>query len=552
MLFRSRSFLDPEGEFLKPGGSFERVVRPYIVLRLHAEMEGEGVAFATSASLSVDERIGGFFDHLIANNPAVSEYELRDAVEEGMLLYLYDVRERRYRTRRAEIEDLVQQEEMHLTSLGISDEERAEQVTLYREALAESLENEVRSDESRHFVFNIDPANLPESEDGTTVAERLIQERYENQATGGFRLPWERDEQEGMSIEAFAQARLRPRFSVRVQERLRDGSPMDGPFSFDDLEGMSTSTDLESARREFVEHFAKAVEPVRRVNAAFAAETRTDAELKRKYDERREDIAFYLRFASHEEYYRDYVCHWRYESSSRVPGTHAEFISLVARWAEEGYPTLIDETAFARFQEAASGRALGRGAQGIGGNLFREPDRLEAPTLEVPLSTLGANIPGYLQQEGTLLLSSSGYQHHLRLMREREEERAREQRDLLLGGRRTFVHDLLPSFPLDPNVGTVPLRARAGDERIPDFHAMTELRDRSDLLALTPEELPVFLREMNGEDALAPLVLRLEPRGTSHTPESGVLVVREGFSPLREYLLRSRLFITITPEAASS
>ena len=478
-----KEFLDPKGEFLKSGGGFERIVRPYIVLKLHAGMTGEGVAFGTTNALSINEKSGGFFDQLLASVPSISEYDLKDAIEEGMLLYLSHVREKRYQELQGDIEKHIAAEETRLLASGMNTDEREKLLTLYREALEAALDEGTRENVSHNFIFNVHPDTLPKSEDGMTVAERLIQDRYKAESSDGFRLPWSTED---TTIQVFAAKYLRPQFRASLESRLKQESPKDGPFSFSDLEAMSTSIDPEIASREFLDRFSQAIEPIRRVQMAFAETTSTDAALKEKCQTYQPDIEFALRLGKHEAYYRDYIHEWRQLSSGLMPHVHSDFFSLLSRWAEQKYPVLIDETLFQEFQRTASpSSSEGKLIMNYSGyNVFRSSERKgKTPLLPLQSSqnlTLGApeGLSVRMQGAGT---------------------------------------EDLPK----PGKGYLDAEGK--------MHPLAELQERKDILLLSPDELHHFEQTMN----------RAGPLTLSKKPSS------QEFAPLRWYLLESRVFVAV-------
>ena len=71
-------------------------------------------------------------------------------------------------------------------------------------------------------------------------------------------------------------------------------------------------------------------------------------------------------------------------------------------------------------------------------------------------------------------------------------------------------------------------------------HPLAELHDRKDLLALTPEELQYFIQEVRGGQTALPLVVK-DAKGVQKLDMTPL-----GFFPLQQYLLQSRLFVTVS------
>ncbi|PIR50124.1 hypothetical protein COU79_01155, partial [Candidatus Peregrinibacteria bacterium CG10_big_fil_rev_8_21_14_0_10_54_7] len=426
-----RSLFDPQSEFMKPGGDFERIVRPYLILRLHAETQGEDVAFATTQHLDLSEREGGFASWLVgAGFPAVSKYEFDDALEEAMMLEVWHRREKLHWARVDHIAKKVEEEKQRLAGIKeMPAESREARITLYGEALEEAYEDEIQYDPAGRYIFNVHPKNIPRRSDGFTWAEAVVQERTKwasrvqsalsaGEAAHGFSLPWVKNG-EAMDVAEFAREHVRPKQLESVRLRVEKNSPPKGePFSYQELEAMGqpADPDAEWDAAQFRERFAAALAPMEQVSTVFTQQMTTNEQLKEAVQKHADAIDFYLAFAEHESYYRDYLSHWRCVSLPLPLRVSPEFVTLLRDWKREEYPQLVPtEEEFKRRQESVRHRSL---YVFPGGELPRERSaedflaggrrrRSEELTLSLPGAV---DIPGYDPgREGALLFSYGGY-----------------------------------------------------------------------------------------------------------------------------------------------
>jgi hypothetical protein len=223
------------------------------------------------------------------------------------------------------------------------------------------------------------------------------------------------------------------------------------------------------------------------------------------------------------------VREWRGESSSLIPQVHVNFLSLLQKWAEQGYPTLIDEEVFGRFQEEASKR-------------LRSPEKQSLSSLMVgPSQRTSSEIPGYEKREDTVLLSLNGYKTYEVASQRSIEENMKEAGSVF--EKKNPLKIFSPASQ-EPRIRVSNADMRQGLDRGyldqgGKLHPFIELQDQKDLVALTPQELGIFFKAMNGRDALLPLV----ERGNSGDLRIDMTPV--GFLPLREYLLQSRVFVMV-------
>ncbi|OGJ82594.1 hypothetical protein A2598_06385 [Candidatus Peribacteria bacterium RIFOXYD1_FULL_54_13] len=581
-----RSLFDPQSEFMKPGGDFERIVRPYLILRLHAETKGEGVAFATTQHLDLSEREGGFASWLAgAGFPAVSKYEFDDALEEAMMLEVWHRREKLHWARIDHIAKKVEEEKQRLVGIKeMSAESREARITLYREALEEAYEDEIQYDPAGRYIFNVHPKNIPRRSDGLTWAEAVVQERTKwasrvqsglsaGEAAHGFSLPWVKNG-EAMDVAEFAREHVRPKQLESVRLRVEKNSPPKGePFSFQELEAMGQPADLNEKwdAEQFRQRFTAAIAPLERVSNVFTRQMKTDAQLKEAVQTNADAMDFYLQFTEHESYYRDYLSHWRGVSVSLPLRVSREFVSLLRDWRRKGCPKLVPtEEEFRQIQSYARNRNLSVPAEGqlplvrrSGGMFGTGAERQgSGPVLRLP----GMDLPGYDPgREGVLLCSYGGYAYL----------RKRPQEEQLFGGDAFLLLDprerILRSLRIGTPAGSSPygdrlrmfspLPSRTRDEHDRSLHQLYSqmngkyldatgnavpilaLQGRDDLVALTPQEAGMLFQRLNpGFNPDMPFVL---PR-RGEAPVPSALIPK--YLPLQQYLLQSRLFIIHDPQ----
>lgn len=582
-----RTLFHPEGEFMKPEGDFEQIVRPYINLRLHSEMEGEGVDFGSTQQLvSLSEQQGGFGNWLMGLGfPSVSEYEFDDALEEAMMLEVWHVRENRHWARMDHIEKRVEEEEKRLAGIeGMSGAEKAERVQLFREALVEIYKEEIEYDPAFYYIFNVDPMEIPRRDDGKTWALHTVEERTEwaesvrsdrsaEKAGTGYNLPWANGGKD-MTIGEFARQCLRPEKLESVKGRLEKNSPpMGKPLSLDQLEamGIPSDPDAEWDVEQFRQRFTSAITPLEEVSSVFTRQMTTDEQLKAAVQGNTDAIDFYIQFAEHEGFYRDYLSHWRAISMPLPLRVSSEFVTLLRDWKREGYPKLVPtEEEFKSIQDFARNRPLRvpqigpmpreRSVEDFFG--ARTRNRSEELTLSLPGAV---SIPGYdPNREGTLLFSYGGYTYFNSQASVPQKQRmgfdALDPRgqmlqrmglgssSLPLGSYHGLDGDRLQTSPWLPSTDKEEvdrsMRQMYSQMNGKYFDStgravpIISLQGRDDLVALTPSEVKTLFDDLNGDVSTVPIRI-----GERELPFS-----MPKYLPLQQYLLQSRLFIIHDPQ----
>jgi hypothetical protein len=527
-----KSFLAEDGEFLKKDGSFDNLVKKYIDLRLHSEMGGEEVSFSTTQSLDISERQGGFGDWLVgAGFRMVSEHDLENAVEEGMLLLTWSEREKRHWKR---MDDIEKQAE------GKS--------ALHKEALIEAYYEECDEDPPTYFIFNVHPRQIPRRNDRKTWAEYLIDQRTSRTSMAtketspavageGFRLPWM---EQAVSIREFARTHIRPRYTPGLQDRLKGESPKEAHLpTFDELEQMW----VDSCERggEFAMRFMEKLQPVLSVERTFSKPLKTDEDLKTAIQEQERNIDAYLAFMRNREFYYSYLNHWR-RLSLGLPEDRTPFVSLLKRWINRGSPTLISEAQFGKWREHVERRRLEPPAP-QGQRLPLLPRmREERPRLELHLPGMIAGLD--LAREGVAAFSLGGYQQFaLERARALPDERLRLEdpfRDpaallrLNLSGRGLSLSPGIPRQPEGRPIRVEDLRRLQERQQVlfDGWEIPLSMLEATyhGAIALTEEEVSAFMQTISLKEGEQPRPQR---------------VPSDEFQPLRQYLLQSRVMVMV-------
>ena len=381
-----------------------------------------------------------------------------------------------------------------------------------------------------------------------------------------------------MDVAEFAREHVRPKQLESVRLRVEKNSPPKGePFSFQELEAMGQPADLNAKwdAEQFRQRFREALAPLEQVSSIFTQQMTTDAQLKEAVQKNAGAIDFYLQFTEHEPYYRDYLSHWRGVSVYLPLRLSSEFVQLLRDWKRAECPKLVPtEEEFKQIQGYARGRHLTATSGDRLPQMRRPADffsgRVGEQTPKLTLSLPGAvDLPGYdPSREGTLLFSYAGYAYFMNRVQEQPLSGG-EELLLPLDPRERMLRSLRkgsPSMGMFPARGGdgflgLPLLSPGGKEERDDplrrMHSqgngryfdvagntipILSLRGRTDLVALTPQEVGMLFGRLNLGMGSAPLLTVTERR--TIVPISAM----PKFLPLQQYLLQSRLFIIHDPQ----
>ncbi|MDD5469454.1 MAG: hypothetical protein PHO92_01495 [Candidatus Peribacteraceae bacterium] len=578
-----KSFMDPAGEFLRAGGDYERIVRPYIVLRLHGHTEGEGVAFRQTNLLDLTDNKGGWFDGswLGMEVPTVDQYDLERAVEEAMLFYVHHMREKRYRAAAKHLETLAGEEEKRLaTQTTLTESQRAEKLHSYREALQTALAEEVEENKDMFYVLNRKPSDLPTYPDGKTFTEHMLEERFRHvestsadtsarAASTGWRSPASGTE---MNIGSFAEVYLRPAFREQDGTWLKKNSPPRGePFSFDELNVEMGMTD-----EEFAATFRQKIAPAQEVDKALTRVMDTEEDMKACVENLGEKIDFHQKLHRYRGYYNTYLRRWRPNLNMHIP-EGPPLAKTLKTWRDRGYPRLIPQEFFAQWRTRAKNRstALPENTLPI---LQQGRQALRLPQMEGV--AMQFHIPGLdLSKEGTRVYSYDGYWTEMQRVTTglAYEQDGNIFTEILLrqqtGGAYPFLAfrnaSALNRYRPTPDPFAVwrrmqverndrnrtrafGIRPREEPEPASQMYidasgkprSLIEYTQKKDVVAVTPMELEQLLRELG---ILAQPMPIISPRPSMQRIELLPPVYNDEFKPLREYLVRSRILVTVDP-----
>jgi len=338
-------------DFLKPGGDYERIVKPLITLQLQAASRpgfvGVSGAFGYESSPDV-----GAIQRLVL--PERSQLDgsiigvgnenqlLEKAGSRAMTFYVHHLREQRYRNAIAAIE-----------SDARYDGE-------YKVFLIEQYDNSIDENKSHDYVFNVHPKTLSRS--GLTIAEKLVTEHAltteklslfggdtfsaAEAAAMGYSFPSGR---QNMSLKRFLDVYVEPEHTKETENRLESYSAAnpDLPFDFRAMENMKTMEDFEAT-------VGRAIDRAANVNIALSqpGSLRNDADLHKLFDAiSTEDLKLFETFDKHKDFYNMYLARWR--KSERYVTSYAKpWVTMLVGWKENGYPTLIDEQRFTAAQQS--------------------------------------------------------------------------------------------------------------------------------------------------------------------------------------------------------
>jgi|GEM_PF-6393839 len=562
----TKSLYGPESAFLAAGGDFEKIVRPYIVMRLHTETKGESIDFGATQRLDITDNRGGFFDGswMGMEMPTVSQYELADAVEESMLFYVNHVREVRYRERVKQIDQLITDKRIELEAkTSLSPEQRTEELALFEAGWREAIREEADENKDSAYIFNRNPAELPSSTDGMTLAQRMISERTARldnmktdvsaaQAAEGWTLPWLN---QPVGIYEFANDYIRPQFREKDRERLVRESPKAGePFSFDELNQMGQNS------RDFLVNFHNKIAKCEKIDAELAQGIGSDEQLKTLAQENGDLLDFYVKVYKNAGYYNDYVRHWRNYDAPIVRNGSLALVEQIQKWRENRYPTLIPEGVIKSWQQRVAGRRLG-------------PQQQQALTLDffnrnktdvrLESSTPGQDrirIPGAdLSREGVVMFSYGGYMDFIRNAVKTAPAQEQPGEFRLFDDRATdSTLRGTPFAALNRPAPTIRQETGAAQDAYRKFleggdaskslsyfdigltqQSLLSLGRQSELLAVTPQELQAFIQELNATPAMVKL----------DTPEFivGLALGQPGedYALLQQHMLQSRLLVIV-------
>ncbi|MFH1670184.1 MAG: hypothetical protein ABIA92_01210 [Patescibacteria group bacterium] len=389
----TKGILTTDGWFLRSGGAFERIVKPYIAMRLHADRRDDA-PFAKSAGLNVPGLSDGdrlFSSILYLGDPLSYEEQTRcskrerlsEAALRSMMLCLNDLRQKWYESKLQKIESDYE------SDLATGPDKDFAQ--LRKEARMEELERIVTLHRRSYGIFGQHPGSIPKSEGGVSFAERMVQEHYQTVEGGPAELQYERsrsgwgiapNDEASMSIWNFERRYLKPdRYSAQAEQRLKGLNEE----LFMKYESVTSDEELMTQmRRELL--------PLKR----FAQEVQSaSTEQELKFLSQDESLQRYLAFDR--PFHLSYLNRWRYLDDEILPANVDSIVKEMQLWKEKGYTTLIDENRFEQIQLFVKQPEQGPVD-------FLRPEKPDA-RLRLP----GIHLAGYDSKPGRLLFSLEGY-----------------------------------------------------------------------------------------------------------------------------------------------
>ncbi len=344
-----QSLLMEDSEFLRPGGDYERIVRPLITLQLQSSAQPGFVGVSGLFGYVTNPDIQGI-GSLSLPNPSQMDAEaigvqrdselLDQAGRRAMLFYVHHLREERYRQAISSIE---------------SDSRYDGDYKVY---LLDQYDQFVDENKSENFVFNVHPKTLSRS--GLTLAEKLVRNHTEQTqaatdvvsateaAAMGYEFPVG---SQMMPLKSFLQTYVEPKYSKETEDTLKKYSEEnpDLLFSFADMEQWKTDEEL----RENIRPTVAKLDAMNRVMSDISA-YQTDTDLKKAVESfSSDDFDLYQKCSKHNAFYNRYFDRWR-RTNIYFPVSAEPNVAMLSAWKEKGYPTLIDEKKFTEIQTFVS------------------------------------------------------------------------------------------------------------------------------------------------------------------------------------------------------
>lgn len=346
-----QTLLLEDSDFLKPGGDYERIVKPLITLQLQASARPGFVGISGAFGYESEPDVGAISrlvlperSQLDGSAVGVSDesHLLERAGARAMTFYIHHLREQRYRQAVAAIESDTRYD---------GD---------YKAFLIHQYDESIDDNKSYQYVFNVHPKTLSRS--GPTLAEKLVQEHAltperlqsfggdtisaAEAASMGYSFP---DGRQDMSLRSFLDVYVEPDHTKETESRLESYSAAnpDLPFDFKTMEDMKTEEDFEAT-------VGVALDTVEEVNRLLArpGALRNDAEVRKVLDSiPAADLQLFESIHKHKDFYDMYLSRWR--RSDRYINSYAHpWVKMLIDWKQQGYPALIDEQRFTAIQQS--------------------------------------------------------------------------------------------------------------------------------------------------------------------------------------------------------
>lgn len=338
-------------DFLKPGGDYERIVKPLITLQLQAAARPGLVGISGVFGYESNPDMGAIQTLVLPERSqldasAVGVRDEADLLERAgsraMTFYVHHIRQQRYRDAIAAIEEDTRYDGE------------------YKTFLIEQYDQYIDENKSHEYVFNVHPKTLSRS--GPTLAEKLVAEHAltpeklrlfgddtvsaAEAAAMGYSFP---NGLQNMSLLRFLDVYVEPDHTKETEQRLESYSAAhnDLPFDFQTMENLKTDEDFEAT-------VGRAIDRAKSVNDRLSQPGfyRNDADLRQAFDAiPAEDLRLFEGFDKHKDFYNMYLTRWR--RSERYVMSYSEpWVTMLMDWKEQGYPALIDEVRFSAVQKS--------------------------------------------------------------------------------------------------------------------------------------------------------------------------------------------------------
>ncbi len=307
--------LSPEGWFLREGGAYERIVRPYVALRMQAEEQGahrlRTVPFEETSRLNIpfSDLTGSAVDSLHFRR-TVDVDDLNEAALRSMILCLNDLRHRRYEKELRGIQD-------------DTDEFR-------RDVRLELFQEKVAANKRSYAIFGKHPESIPRMENGMSCVEKLIQEKFSEVKSAPVDTQAERSAEGWGVVEmnrniwGFERDYLRPEmYSEAIESRLKSMNEE----LFVQYEAILDDEELVRMLHPLHSFVHRAQEATDEASLRVVAED--------------PNMESYLAFDRN--FHSVYLCKWRYLPKEVIPEDVTQLAEAIQSWKERGYPQLLPE-----------------------------------------------------------------------------------------------------------------------------------------------------------------------------------------------------------------